>query len=159
MTATCCTDWMEKNNCIFVSLMSVTNFQVFSETTETIDLAEWVFENTHILRNALHMFLTHLPLCVPNLALQELDTIQRAYWTIYENALLPKQYVTIYPISSEFELERSWIRFKTIEFMNLSWFEIQDGNEPLLSNYSSSLSLSLSCGQCTFLRQKGSDVF
>jgi hypothetical protein len=28
--------------------------------------------------------------------------------------------------------------------MNLSWFEIQDGDEPLLSNYFSSLFLSLS---------------
>lgn len=31
-----------------------------------------------ILRNVLHMLLIHLPLNAPNLALQELDTVQKS---------------------------------------------------------------------------------
>ena len=71
----------------------------------------WVFENMHILRNILHVFLIHLLVNIPNLALQELDSAQKAYWTIFE-AVLQKQEVTIHQTSSKFELERSWIRFK-----------------------------------------------
>lgn len=87
--------------------MSLTNFQVFSETTDIWGqvLFPLSFWKMHIIRNILHVFLIHLLLNIPNLALQELDSAQKAYWTIFE-AVLQKQEVTIHQMSSKFELER-----------------------------------------------------